>query len=155
MSSSNVYSHRHLVDLERKAFELRNAGRMQEAAEVLSVIVRVRPDWEHGAAVYSLASCYEDLGDLEQAENRYRQALRYGPASPIFLGGYASFLYLHGEARKAFASFLRLLIVERANRNQAGVRNALVALQSLGRKMGLSVDDVSARIAAALSDASE
>ncbi len=153
--SSSVASQNNLIELERKAFELRNAGRMKEAAEILSVIVRVRPDWEHGAAVYSLASCHEDLGELEEAETRYRQALRYGPASPIFLGGYASFLYLHGEARKAFVSFLRLLVVERMNRNQAGVRNALEALQSLGRKMGLSVEEVSARVAAALSEASE
>jgi Flp pilus assembly protein TadD len=152
---SRVITNHHLIELERKAFELRTAGRLKEAADTLSAIVRERPDWEHGAAMYSLANCYEDLGDLEQAESRYREALRYGPKSPIFLGGYASFLYVHGEARRAFASFLELLIVERLNRNQAGVQNAMVALQTLGRKIGLSAQDVSARITAALFHASE
>jgi Flp pilus assembly protein TadD len=148
-------SHHHLIELERKAFELRTAGRLKEAAEALALIVRERPDWEQGAAVYSLANCHEDLGELELAETLYREALRYGPTSPIFLGGYASFLYLHGEARSAFASFLELLAVERMNRNPAGVQNAMVALQTLGRKLGLSSHEVSAKITAVLFQASE
>jgi hypothetical protein len=133
-------NHSHLIEMERKAFELRNAGRLKEAADIFSLIVHERPDWEHGAAAYSLANCYEDLGEL---------TLAYGPTNPIFLGGYASFLYLHGEAGKAFESFLELLIVERKNRNQTGIKNATVALNSLGKKMGLSEHEVVAKITAA------
>jgi Flp pilus assembly protein TadD len=142
-------SSNHLIDLERKACNLRSAGRLKEAAEIFKLIVRERPDWEHGAAVYGLADCHEDLGEFQLAEARYREALRYGPTNPIFLGGYASFLYLHGDARQAFESYLDLLIVERANRNQMGIENAIVALRSLGKRMGLSQDEISARLAAA------
>ena|SRR5437773_3903703 len=142
---------RGLIELERKAYDLRNAGRVKEAAELFQVIVLERPDWEHGAALYSLANCHEDMGELKLAEQRYRDALSYQPKNPIFIGGYASFLYLHGDARKAFQSFLELLAVEHRNGNQKGIDNTIVALQSLGKKMGLSEQDVSEEVATALS----
>jgi Flp pilus assembly protein TadD len=145
----SIVTGNNLTELEKKACQLRNAGRLKEAAKIFSLIVYERPDWEHGTAVYGLADCHEDLGEFELAEARYREALRYGPTNPIFLGGYASFLYLHGDARQAFAVHLDLLLVERTNRNQMGIENAIVSLRSLGKRMGLSQDEISARIAAA------
>ena len=38
----------HLVELERRALDLQNSGKPQEAAELFSAIVKERPDWEHG-----------------------------------------------------------------------------------------------------------
>jgi Flp pilus assembly protein TadD len=150
----SIVTGNNLTELERKASKLRNAGRLKEAAKIFSLIVYERPDWEHGTAVYGLADCHEDLGEFALAEARYREALRYGPTNPIFLGGYASFLYLHGDAHQAFAVHLDLLLVERTNRNQMGIENAIVSLRSLGKRMGLSQDEISARIAAASTHAS-
>src|SRR5436190_21573905 len=94
----------HLIDIERKALQLRNTGQLKEAAELFAVIVKEQPDWEHGMAFYNLAYCYEDLGELALAEKCYRDALRYEPTNPYFTGGLASFLYLHGDTDEAFAT---------------------------------------------------
>src|SRR5713101_2028982 len=88
----------HLIETDRKALQLRNTGHLKEAAELFATIVKEQPDWEHGTAFYNLAGCYEDLGELTLAEQCYRDALRYEPKNPHFLGGLASFIYLHGDA---------------------------------------------------------
>src|ERR1035438_188057 len=106
----------YLVELERKADALKNAGRNAEAAELFSTIVEVQPDWEHGTALHMLAQCYEDVGKLELAEENYRAALKYEPANDIFLGGYASFLYLHGKPEDAFNAYLELLLDRKSTR---------------------------------------
>jgi tetratricopeptide (TPR) repeat protein len=103
----------HLVELEQKALSLQNAGKFKEAAELFAAIVKEQPDWEHGRGFYSLANNYEDSGQLEKAEQAYKSALRYQPAYDIFLGGYASFLYLHGDPERAFKAHLELLEIER------------------------------------------
>ena len=128
----------HLITLDRKARELRNAGCLAEAAELFAAIVKEQPDWEHGTAFYNLAGCYEDLGELTLAEQCYRDALRYEPRNPHFVGGFASFLYLHGDADKALESYLTLLEIESAAGNQMGVDAATTALQALRKKMGVS-----------------
>lgn len=84
----------HLLDLKRKALDFRSSGRLREAAELFSAILKEQPDWEHGAGYYDLAGCYEDLGQFELAEECYNAALRYQPANPYFLCGLASFLPL-------------------------------------------------------------
>jgi Flp pilus assembly protein TadD len=78
------------------------------------------------------------LGELTLAEKCYRDALQHEPKNSHFIGGLASFLYLHGDTDKAFASYLTLLEIERTSRNQRGIEMATTALQVLGRKMGLS-----------------
>lgn len=136
----------HLIDLERRALESQNSGRLEEAVELFSAIVKEQPDWEHGTGFYSLACCYEDLGRLELAEDCYNSALRYEPANPYFLGGLASFLYLHGDPQKAFNSYLRVLAIYMSQRDQRGVAAATTALQALGKKMGLPEAEVTERI---------
>jgi Flp pilus assembly protein TadD len=138
-------SHR-LIDLERRALDSQNSGRLNEAAELFTAIVKEQPDWEHGQGFYSLACCYEDLGRLELAEECYNAALRFAPANPYFLGGLASFLYLHGEPEKAFNAYLTLLEVDRIDRDQAGVESSTIALRALGQKMGLSEAAVTEKI---------
>jgi Flp pilus assembly protein TadD len=125
-----------LVELERKAFQLKNSGRFAEAAELLSVIVEAQPDWEHGEALHNLAQCYEDLGRHELAEKLYRAALDYEPANDIFLGGLASFLYLHGKPEDAFDAHLKLLTIQRSQGSEVG--SIMVALNALGERMGWS-----------------
>ncbi len=123
-----------LIEVERKALQLRNTGQLKKAAELFEVIVREQPDWEHGTAFFNLACCYEDLGELSLAEKCYRDALRCEPKNSYFIGGLASFLYLHSDIEKAFAAYLTFLEVERMNGNQRGIEKAITALQSLGRK---------------------
>jgi tetratricopeptide (TPR) repeat protein len=135
-----------LVDLEQRALNSRNSGNIEEAAELFSAIVKEQPDWEHGLGFYDLARCYEDLGKLELAEECYNAALRYQPASPDFLGGLASFLYLYGDPEKAFSSYLELLEVDRMNKDEKGVELSTTALRALGKKIGLSQAAVTERI---------
>lgn len=137
----------HLVELEQKALSLQNAGKFKEAAELFAAIVKEQPDWEHGQGFYSLANNYEDSGQLEKAEEAYQSALRYQPAYDIFLGGYASFLYLHGDPESAFKVHLELLEIERINKNDAvGVERTKISLQALGNKMGLTESEIESRI---------
>jgi tetratricopeptide (TPR) repeat protein len=136
----------HLVDSEQRALNLRNSGNIEEAAELFAAIVKEQPDWEHGIGFYNLACCYEDLGKLQMAEECYNAALQYQPANSIFLGGLASFLYLHGEPKKAFNSYLELLEVDRMNKDEKGVELSTTALKALGEKMGLSHAEVTNRI---------
>ncbi|BCA05227.1 Tfp pilus assembly protein PilF [Bradyrhizobium diazoefficiens] len=86
-----------LLELEKLALGAMNAGHLKEAAALYAEIVALNPGWEHGAALYSLACCYEDLDELTSAEECYRRALSYEPESPTFIGGLASFLHLHGS----------------------------------------------------------
>ena len=135
-----------LVDLERRAIDLRNSGHIEEAAELFSAVVKEQPDWEHGIGFYDLAGCYEELGKFELAEECYHAALRYQPASTTFLGGLASFLYLHGEPAKAFNSYLELLEVDRMNKDAKGIELSTTALKALGKTMGLTEAAVTEKI---------
>jgi|GEM_PF-1700129 len=138
--------HRHLIDLEQRALGFRMAGNIEEAAKLFSALVEEQPDWEHGIGFYDLAGCYEDLGKLELAEECYNAALRYEPANPYFLGGIASFLYLHREPEKAFAAYLELLRVAKVNKDEKEVESLITPLKALGKKMGLSEAAVIERI---------
>jgi hypothetical protein len=68
---------------------------------------------------------------------KFEQALNYEPRNPIFLGGLASFLYLHGDPREAFAKHLALIKLERSLGNEAKVLSIAQALRTLGQRIGL------------------
>lgn len=136
----------YLVELEQRALNLRNSGRLEEAAELFAKIVEDQPDWEHGLGFYNLATCYEELGRLKQAQEGFMAALQYEPENTIFLGGLASFLYLHGEPEKAFEAHLQLLKLEKMAGNVADVESLKTPLRALGEKMGLSQIEVTDRI---------
>jgi tetratricopeptide (TPR) repeat protein len=136
----------HLVELEQKALSLQNAGKFKEAAELFAAIVKEQPDWEHGRGFYSLANNYEDSGQLEKAEQAHKSALRYQPAYDIFLGGYASFLYLHGDPERAFKAHLELLEIERIAKDDVAMESTTIALRALGEKMGVSEAEIERRI---------
>ena len=137
----------HLIEIEKKALEALSAGRLEEAANFFESIVSEMPDWEHGTALYSLACCYEDLGNITSAEKCYREALQYEPENPTFLGGLASFLYLHGDPAESFNYHLALLRVERSRANDLRAKSTETALRALGKRMGLSDSAVAERIA--------
>jgi Flp pilus assembly protein TadD len=136
----------HLVEMEEKALNLQNAGRFREAADLFAAIVKEQPDWEHGAGFYCLAVNCEDSGQLEKAEEAYKSALRYQPAYDIFLGGYAAFLYLHGDPEQAFTKHLELLEVQKSRKNNAAIESTTLALRAVGKKMGLSDAEIENRI---------
>ncbi len=55
-----------LATIEKEALAFMNDGKKEQAALLFSKIIAERPDWEHGQAAYNLASCLEDLGELDQ-----------------------------------------------------------------------------------------
>src|SRR5579862_9542454 len=101
--------HINLRELEQRALGLKMEGRVSEAADLLSDLLQREPSWEHGYGAYTLANCLEDLHKLEAARAAYLHALSHNPRDRIFMGGYASFLYLHGDATEAFDWHLKLL----------------------------------------------
>jgi Flp pilus assembly protein TadD len=135
-----------LVDIERRALEARNLGDIRKAAELFAAIVKEQPDWDHGSAVYDLACCYEDLGELALAEQYFREALKYEPENSIFLGGLASFLYLHGDPAEAFDCHLALRKVHRRNGDRRGAESTRIALGALGKKLGLSDEAIAEKL---------
>lgn len=133
-----------LVELEKEGLELLNQGNIAQAADIFAEIISKRPDYEHGMCCYDLAGCLEDLGDFEKAEENYRKAIKYDPNDSIRLGGYASFLYLHGDPQQAFDAHLRLLFLQREQGET--VENTILALKTLGNRLGLSENEVERQI---------
>jgi len=130
-----------------------NSGKKEQAVELFSAIIKQRPDWEHGLTFFNLAGCLEDLGQLEQAEQSYQRAIKYGPGNPIIWGGYASFLYLHGDPQDAFEAHLKLLRLERACCSEPSseqVETITIALTSLADKLGMSREDLNEQIERAI-----
>jgi YD repeat-containing protein len=138
-----------LRELEKQALAFMNGGQKRKAAELFTAIIREQPDWEHGEAFYDLAICQEDLGELDKASESYRRALEYEPSNPYFLGGYASFLYLHGDPREAFDAHLNLLEIERATNprpNDDAIQGLIVVLRSLADKLGMTSSEIGAKL---------
>jgi tetratricopeptide (TPR) repeat protein len=137
-----------LVKLEREALALMNEGKNKRAAELFSKIVKERPDWEHGHGFYNLAGCYEDLGDLDKAEENYRRALEYNAQDEIFLGGYASFLYLHRDPQSAFEEYLKLWKLECSSGNKVQAEKTMLGLRELSKRLRLTPEEFTQRLEA-------
>ena len=97
-----------LIELDRQAQELQNAGEYEKAIPVLLELIKMRPDYEHGMPYYNLACCYEDIGQYQQAKDFYKKALEHENSS-IYLGGFAEHLYYHGAAKEALEIYLRYI----------------------------------------------
>lgn len=139
-----------LATLEKEGLDAMNAGKKREAIALFTKIVEQRPDYEHGMVWHDLAGCYEDLGELEEAERCYLRALEYGTGDSTIHGGYASFLFLHGDPQKAFDAHLELLKLDRSCGDMQGEEKSMWALKELAKKLGLSDEALSERINAAL-----
>lgn len=137
---------RDLVELEQRALKAQNEGRVGEAIAHFETLLRRQPDWEHGTGHYSLAGCYEDVGNLEFAGRSYRKALTYWPENPTFVGGLASFLYLHGDPAESFRHHLALLRFERAQGGDLRAKSIVEVLTILGQKMGWSDEAIAERL---------
>lgn len=138
---------RHIWDLDAKGFELQRSGQLREAIAVYQEILRAKPDYKDGFIHHFLGQAYEDIGDFDQAERYFKEALSFDSESVIFLAGYASFLSQRGRNEEAFDEYLKLLHAEVAARYSH--EDTLTRIKSLGKSMLLSDDDISAKISEA------
>ncbi len=144
-----------LIKYEKDALEAVNNQNFQLAISLFEEIVRQNPKWEHGQAFCNLAGCYEDIGELERAEENYLNALNIQPDYYIFVGNYAGFLYQFGDPQIAFDWYLKLLKIESNFLGIGGektpdsqqIKRAKLGLIALGEKLGWSKDEVETRIA--------
>ena len=126
------------MEKEQAALKFNREGKRREAAKLFREIVDEEPGWEHGMSCYSLACCYEDLGELQLAEKYYINALKFDPRNSYFLGGIASFYYLHGDPKKALSFALTLLQIEKAVGNEESLARINVLIKSLQDKIDQS-----------------
>ena len=87
---------------------------------------------------YSMAGCQEDLGQFEDAEESYKKALEYEPENEMYIGGLASFLYLHGNAKEALKAYLHLVKLQR-ERGKTNFLNVQPAIETLAKKLKLEL----------------
>jgi Flp pilus assembly protein TadD len=131
-----------LRELHRLAYDAMNRRDFESAAKTLKELLELQPDWEHGEGFYNLAHCLEELGRYEEAKEKLERVLDYEPQNPIFLGGLASFLYLHGDPQDAFEKHLALLRLERSLGFRERGKQTAIALRALGRKLGMAPQTV-------------
>lgn len=132
--------------MEKNAIALKNAGEWQDAAYELEQILEIRSDWEHGYGWFNLAECYEEGGRISDARIAYQQAAHTSPRDPILLGGFASFLFLHGEAEEAFDEYIRLLALDNAQGDTSGAATTMLAITSLGSRLAWPEEDLANQI---------
>ena len=116
-----------LLNLEKKGLDALGLGNYQEATKMFEKITQISPDYEHGMAFYNLACALEEIGDIERARKEYERALYYVPDDHIRMGGYASFLYVHGNIHEAFEAYLRLLKIYTPSTSKSPKRTELKA----------------------------
>jgi len=149
-SNPNQYTRGELISLEGRAIALQRSKSYQDAARLWETIIEADPEWEHGLAHFSLAGCYERLGEIVKSKEQYLEALR-DELHPLYLGGLASLLYLHGGAEEAFETYLQYLQLEAFNHASAElIREVAPALWALGERLGLSRVAIDDRIAKAV-----
>ncbi len=132
----NIKERKNLIKLERIALSCVRRKRWLKAAKLFSQIIAKCPDWAHGNSQYSLACCYEELGRLDDARQWYINALKIEPGNPYFLGGYTSFLYLHGDPSEAYNYYMALIRAEGCT--DEVIKQCAPALKVLADKSGLS-----------------
>ena len=140
---------RELARMDETATMLINESKYKEASLILDQIVSEAPDWRHGMAHYNLAQCHEELGEPEAAKTSYLQAISHDDLpvpNDVFLGGYAAFLYKHGESSEAFEAYLKLMRAYQARQDQQSIRNIVPMLLELGGNLGLTPEQIRAQI---------
>jgi Flp pilus assembly protein TadD len=126
-----------LVELEKKARNLRASGQFEEAIGVLLVMVQRQPDWEHGLCYYELAVCYEELGRLNEAHDNFRKALVYEPENTYYLTGLATHLEDYGDQWDAFRAYLNLLRAQ-VKFGEHGEESTRLSLKKIAERLKLS-----------------
>lgn len=143
-----------LIKRQRQALRAMNEKNFRVAIPLFEEILKESPSWEHGRGFYNLAGCYEDIGELNRAEENYLNALRVQPMYHVFIGGYASFLYLFGEPAKAFEWYLKYLKSISEFRGVGGtptpdlerMGQSKSILFDLGKRLGWNRNEVEKRI---------
>ncbi|HEY0097932.1 MAG TPA: tetratricopeptide repeat protein [Pyrinomonadaceae bacterium] len=128
--------------LEAEGLAFLHAGQFADAIEVFMKLAEENPGYEHGICFYHLACCFEDVGDFEKARLHYERALQAAPGDVYRVGGYAAFLYLHGNPKDAFEAQLNYLRVVRRMGNKTDEEKAISNLKHLGAKLGLTEDEI-------------
>jgi Tfp pilus assembly protein PilF len=146
-SSGVAMTPQELLKLSREAMGFMNRHDFEEAARHWERILEVQPDWEHGEGAYNLATCYEEANQLENAARLYRKAILQEPENNYFLGGYGSFLYLHGFSQDAFEVYTKLFRQARARNNGEEEKALLTPLLELGTRIGLTESEVRQHLA--------
>lgn len=135
-----------LLSIEKRAMSALNAGNFDCAITFFRELLKAQPDYEHGLPHYYLAHALEETGDIKAAREEHEKALSFSPDDPIWLGGYASFLYLHGAPNEAIDAYVRLAKAERLLNPKADVSDIAQALAALAEKAGLSKPDILKRL---------
>jgi len=135
-----------LMAIEQRAIQLQTHGQYLDAIPLWEELVAAAPKWDHGSAWHSLAACCEDAGEFQEAEVAYLRAIEIEPSNWIYIGGYASFLYLHGEANEAFEQHLRLIRTKLADGVADAQNRFQPVLDELGRRLGLNQPELDRRI---------
>lgn len=135
---------KNLIELEGLALSHIEKNEFQTAAELLNELILEDPDWEHGNAQYSLACCYEELGQLQKANEHYLNALKLESKNPYFLGGYASFLELYGDPTQALETYYQY--IASVNCRQSEIDDVMPTLIELAIKANMSQEIVRERI---------
>jgi predicted TPR repeat methyltransferase len=93
------------TDALTKAMSHLQAGQLQQANGLLSVIVQALP--EYADALHLLGICRMQLGDPEQAQDLIRQAIRIHPTAAMFHANLGNILLKSGDPEGACHSLLR------------------------------------------------
>lgn len=131
-----------LIELEQKGLAELNQGNYQKAIEYFLEIIEVNPNYEHGMCFYDIACAYEEIGEIEKAQIHFEKALSYIPDDPNRLGGYASFLFVHGDPTIAFEAYLQLFKLEQAQHLTEASKSTIEGIKILGEKIGISEEEI-------------
>ncbi len=146
----------------------RQSSRLDQIELAVNLIEPIRTDPKTpGAVLGMLASCYQQLGQLEKAETAYRSALQLTPGDPIVLNNLAYLLLrsdgkgeealrlaeqaIAGAQQRRFPPTIRANLLDTVGSAQLRLSMIAEARETFGR--GLSLDPNSAMLRLGLAEA--
>ncbi|HEU4635091.1 MAG TPA: tetratricopeptide repeat protein [Edaphobacter sp.] len=94
-------------------FNLREAGRLPEAADAYQQAIRINPQYQR--AYSSLGETYARMGDLPKATAAYQQALAVNPSDAATTLNLAVVLHQSGNNQQAESTFRRAIALDPQN----------------------------------------
>lgn len=138
ISGSDEVNYQKLAAIEEQAIRAQRNRDYECAVQLWSDILAIDPHWGHGAGYLSLADCLEQLGQIREARSAYLRALTV-EKHPMYLGAYASHLYLYGSDEEALSAYLKYIQLEAVEGADDSVFDKVSpALVNLGRRLGRS-----------------
>jgi len=86
-----------LVEIEKRAFNLKQQGKYVDAAQLFKVVTVSQPNWNDGGAFFNLGFCLEELKEFEEALQAYQLAVSCDPSNAIFEANLKSLQLLIGK----------------------------------------------------------